>query len=190
MVLTGYSGALNGFKPTKYGLEISTTEEVIREVNASMVKKDIYEHMPLTKKQWGEVNTFSDNFMKQIRQHKGSTLRLLKILSSTELKDLGEKSLTCLLFEKYKNDISGNDIVIVSNNKEDITAIATKIKKLQEYEGTKFNSDKHILGIHKFYHELYKKGLFNRHQLCYAIAVSNIDARIVNPELEGIFKTI
>ncbi len=190
IVLTGYSDILMGFKPNDYSLEFLTTEEVAEEVNVNKIKRDIYGHMPLTKDQLKEVNRFSTNFMKKTRKHKGNTLRLLNMLSSTELKNLGEKSLTCLLFEKYKNQINDNDIAIVSNNKNDISTIANKIRKFKDYEDTGFDLDKNVIGIHKFYYELYKKRLFNRNQLCYLIAVSNIDARIVNPELEGIFKTI
>jgi len=181
MVATQYNKSFS-FSPKNLDMGLITTKEVKKEVIRNPIDKNFMPSIEIT-----QLKKFQNYFLSELEIYDGTDLHLMELTASTELKNLGEKSLTCLLFEKYRKALNNNDIAIVSNNKNDIIHFANTVKKFTGYEKLKWDQNKNIISLHKFYYELYKAGLFKRQQIAYLLAISNIDARIVGIDLESTF---
>lgn len=185
MVATQYCNTFSFTQLLDMKMKLITTKEVKQEVIRNPVNKNFMPHINIS-----QLKKFQNDFLKKISIYDGSDLHLMELTSSTELKNLGEKSLICLLFERHKQELMNNDIAIVSDNKRDVISFSSMIKDMIGYEKVRWNQNKNIICLHKFYYELYKIGLFKRHQIGYLMAISNIDARVVGGELEAIFKML
>lgn len=141
-----------------------------------------------------ELTSIAKKIFRKIRVEDTKRYDLTKLLQSTSLRNLGERSLIILLFTKYKDFLRKNvrnPISIVSNNSDDIkTLIKNKIIKLESCKKLKFSEERNIQGIYDFYYEIYKHSNLKKEELLYLFFVSNMDARVANQEMLGVFRRI
>lgn len=118
--------------------------------------------------------------------------RLTQLLSSTSLKNMGEKSLVILLFCKYNSMLQNNNdrIQIVSNNQKDVLALLKKANKLIGRPDQYIDEETLIQTNFEFYYELFTRLKIQKDLIYYFYFVSNIDARYYDKEMIEIFQKI
>jgi len=161
-----------------------TTPEVKTEVKQRLLKKksnnDTDEFFANRK---DAIKQIERRLFKKIRTltiEKNCNLTLL--VSSTSLKNLGEKSLVVLLLCRYHTQISGrqDSIHIVSNNHRDVQPIYRKAVQLFQQNTNLPREISNIQHIHEFYIELLLHLKIEREIIVFFLSVSNIDIRAID----------
>ena len=136
--------------------------------------------------------SLANDFFKKIDLADTKESELTTLFNSTDLSNLGERSLAILLFSKYKGFLNKNNnvdtISIISNNKKDIVPFVNKILKLESYRELNFKQNSHIKNIYHFYSDIFRHHKIGKAEIMYFYFISNIDARFTNPDMIDLFK--
>lgn len=171
-----------------------TTKEVKSEVNQRLLKK----------KSNNETDEFFSNkkdTIKQIERRLFKKIRILSIekncaltvlISSTNLRNLGEKSLVGLLLCKYHKLLTDHQdsVFIVSNNHKDIQPIYRKAVQLYQQNTQLPKELSNLQSIPEFYIELLKHLRIDKEVIIFFLYISNIDTKTCDSKVIEIFRDL
>lgn len=171
-----------------------TTKEVKNEVNQRLLKKK-------SKNETDEFFSNRKDIIKQIQRRLFKEIRVLSIekncaltvlISSTNLRNLGEKSLVALLLCKYHKLLTDHQdsVFIISNNHKDIQPIYRKAVQLYPLNTQLPKEPSNIQSIPEFYIELLKHLRIDKEVIIYFLYVSNIDTKTFDSKVIEIFRDL
>ncbi len=171
-----------------------TTKEVKNEIKQKIFNKK-------SNKEVDEFFSKRTDIIRQIERRLFKNIRVLTVdknceltvlISSTSLRNLGEKSLVVLLLCKYYTHINShqNSVHIVSNNHKDIQPIYRKAVRVSPKSMHLSDDITTIQTIHEFYIELFQLLHINKEVILYFLFVSNIDSRVFSSEIIDTLKEI